>query len=467
MIRLIPANLDIDKHIKVNPPTTIKDFRIEHLLYLIDIISSVPATYKGMTMINGFTQLDSQELRRKCTNYKQYLDYLINTKVIKSDNHYIKTRKCKGYKLADEYSGILVEVAVEKRKSGRPKKIALKGNEINTVHLSKWYNEGLTIDGVLARQFIKTELERKKRFPLLKEVRENKYWENGINYKDEEKQYNYALHSIVKIEEALFNVHRDSNVKRLHSAITSLPTSLRNTLTYENKQLVSVDIKNSQPYIANILLTREFWTEENESRKNLRMKEIINSIRNKDGIIMYQYSDSSTTPEDVALFRECTSYGTFYETVAEKFQEIGLLTDASRDSFKKVILKTLYSSNRYSDIYKKTFMHLFPEVDRIFRLVKENDKSILPVLLQVIESDIVLDIIAKRITEEKPELFFITIHDSIITVDGCEAYIKRLIEEEMASIIGFAPTVEIEQLTVDKMRFNDSLLYKDYCSIAA
>jgi hypothetical protein len=65
-------------------------------------------------------------------------------------------------------------------------------------------------------------------------------------------------------------------------------------------------------------------------------------------------------------------------------------------------------------------------------------------LLQKIESTVILDQVVPRIEREIPELPIWTIHDSIMTVRGQEENIARMIREEAERIIGVAPTVDFE-----------------------
>ena len=60
------------------------------------------------------------------------------------------------------------------------------------------------------------------------------------------------------------------------------------------------------------------------------------------------------------------------------------------------------------------------------------------------ESKLILDKCCGRITKERPDLFIITIHDSIVTTKGNEEYIKQVIEEEALNYIGNKPKVEFE-----------------------
>jgi hypothetical protein len=64
--------------------------------------------------------------------------------------------------------------------------------------------------------------------------------------------------------------------------------------------------------------------------------------------------------------------------------------------------------------------------------------------LQRIESEIILNRVAKRIEIERPDLPLFTIHDSVVTSVGNELYIQFVMKEEMENAIGLSPNMKIE-----------------------
>lgn len=51
----------------------------------------------------------------------------------------------------------------------------------------------------------------------------------------------------------------DDTGNRLHTNLTNLPAEVRNFITYAGRPLVSIDIRNSQPYMSLALFERKFW----------------------------------------------------------------------------------------------------------------------------------------------------------------------------------------------------------------
>ena len=93
---------------------------------------------------------------------------------------------------------------------------------------------------------------------------------------------------------------------------------------------------------------------------------------------------------------------------------------------------------------KRIFKQLFPSVYDVFAKIKQKDKKMLPRILQSIESKLMLDIIAKRIADEYPNMPIFTIHESIVCPVGNENYVAGVIKDEMQKAIGMNPRVSFE-----------------------
>ncbi|MDD3962251.1 MAG: hypothetical protein WC155_06185 [Candidatus Cloacimonadales bacterium] len=108
----------------------------------------------------------------------------------------------------------------------------------------------------------------------------------------------------------------------------------------------------------------------------------------------------------------------------------------------------IYSSNQtYSQPSawaKRVFREHFPNVYEVFKNLKRGDHTRLAVLLQAIEAEIVLHRVAKRISRERRRLPIFTIHDSIVTTEGNEEYVKSVLEDEIRKAVGVAPQLSIE-----------------------
>ena len=89
-------------------------------------------------------------------------------------------------------------------------------------------------------------------------------------------------------------------------------------------------------------------------------------------------------------------------------------------------------------------------------MIKKNKSNLLPILLQRIESEIILNRVAKRIERERPELPIFTIHDSVVTTVGNELYIQCVMKDEMDKAINLRPNTEIEYWNSNEVSLHDN-----------
>src|ERR1035437_6456285 len=92
-------------------------------------------------------------------------------------------------------------------------------------------------------------------------------------------------------------------------------------------------------------------------------------------------------------------------------------------------------------------------------MIKKYDKTNFPRLLQTIESKLILHHVTKRIALEQPKLPLFTIHDSVVTTQGNELYVKSVLEEEMLKAIGYKPKLSLELWHPKNLQFKDQVSY--------
>src|SRR5690606_4264046 len=131
-------------------------------------------------------------------------------------------------------------------------------------YLTKWFNQNLKIDIDFVNYFLNEEFELKKHNKSLWESKKvYDYGKVKIKFKKPLEQLNHAKISAEKINREEYYMLHDDNVYRFHSNLTNMRSLLRNAITYDGQKLISIDIKNSQPYLSTILLSRSFWIEKN------------------------------------------------------------------------------------------------------------------------------------------------------------------------------------------------------------
>ncbi len=481
MKMFIPENLDIDKLLREKPPYLIEKFKRDNLIYIIHLISYIPATNKDLDIIKGFVPLHTPILKNRIRNYRAYLDYLLQNKILITDKWYIPGQKSIGYKFTTKYAEVkikMIQVADKvlinaiKQESRYAASIKKKYK-----HLIKWYNPEVQIDYDLALAFIEKDLERKINNPELRD-----YDEKTRSYKDPYLQYKCSLINIERIRSGEFALSVDDNVFRLHSVFSNLRSEIRNCISYGGRKLVSIDIKNSQPYLSTAILSQMFWKEPSlyevkqptaciykisKSFKQL----IFQKIKWFNSFIMWCKSAENQSGSDLQRYKTLVEQGVFYEYLEEEIgKELGI-GYRDRKKVKAAVFTVLFTDNRFLGQRKarpkKVFKTLFPTVYELFSLIKRSDKTNLPRLLQRLESHLILLVITKRIARERPKLPIFTIHDSIVTTEGNEEYVKQVVEQEMRMAIGIAPKLSIEFWEPANLKFRDGTLFYGDTVIAA
>lgn len=467
MVQFIPCNLDLDQILKLSPPSNISNFCKDKMIYIISLVTAIPATNKDLEIKNGFVPIHSTFLKSKVKNYRAYLDYLLTQKIFQTNNQYIVGKCSKGYKFSALYHTTVQGVKIYNRTLIQK----LKGQSIFSLnmkkkynHLLKWYNEDLQIDYDLALSFIKEDLNRKLKNPALRD-----FDKVTKKFKDPQQQYNSALLNLERIRSGEFYLSVDANVFRLHSAISNFRSELRHCISYGGRKLLSLDIKNSQPYLSTVLLNYLVWLAyiNNNLDNNNLLKVIIKDIKERlfnnnntiNSYVMLAQTAAMQPNSDLQRFITLVQQGKFYEYLEEQIgKELGIeYTD--RKKVKESVFQVLFTDNRFlgqEDAKpKRIFKNLFPTVYELFCRIKKLDKTNLPRLLQRLESHLMLLVISKRIAKERPTLPIFTIHDSIVTTEGNELYVQKVMLEELEKAIGFAPKFSIEGWNPTLLKFKD------------
>jgi len=432
----IPYNLEIETLVSQVPPS-FKPFKMDKLLYILSLIYLIP-TYNKDLKSEDFIPLNSTLLQEVVQNYKDYLNYLeCQIKIIESDNHYIKGMKSKGFRFVEQYR-TEVKIRPIQDFTLRKKLKIIENKKMSSCshlkYLTKWFNNGLEIDLDSVLMFLEEELKIKSEFPELIDIGKNNMLINPIN------QYNYSLISCEKISRGEFNLVQDDNVMRLHTNLSNLRSVLRNALTYKGEKLISINLKNSQPYLSTGLLNHN----------------IINNILNYNSCyyIMLGEKLKSFVNTGFDEYIGLVSSGDFYNYLEQKLAEKGIVFNSYK-SVKQTVFQVLFTDNRFIGQKeakpKRIFKELFPEVYEVFAEIKIKDKTLLPRVLQFVESKLFLERISLRLSKEYPKAPIFTIHDSVATTTQYVDSFKKIITEELEKAIGFTPKLHLEEWKLENM----------------
>lgn len=481
---LLPCNFDLKAHLEEFPLADYDfednyqkyglNFDEDKIFYILGLLSSIPAMNKDLIRDDGFVPINAAILKEAITDYRFYLNYLIATGVLECDPACKPQEYSRGYKFCEKYNRSKPRVHRYRKsldKNGHPKDVssiydkkykqAKNENPLsNYPYLAYWYEQKkINIDHVKAEQYADLLYEKKMKLGI-----DN--WDLNKDTgrkKDPTDQYRAILYNLEALKIHDYRALIDSNVHRLHSILTNMQKDYRSFLKYDDQQLVAVDIKNSQPYLACLLFNPEFWRE--NSTLTLNINTLPHNIKypflhkeTKESLsIMLVNLIQNLSNSAFDDYRSIVASGNMYEIVTEWVEnEKGI--KINRTKAKTAMFQILFSSNR-SNIEDENYWltryykEKFPAVMRVFRKIKqtlpalkvEKQYARLACLLQAIESEIILHRCCKRIWEEtKQQMPVFTVHDSIVTTCGNEGYVCAVMMEELEKCIGIAPALKCE-----------------------
>lgn len=443
----IPENLGIDKLLIERPPR-FKYYR-DCFVYLLHLIHDIPSRIKDFE--GEFTPFYSPLIQRRVYHYRKYLNYLLENNVIETDNHYNK-EICKsiGYAFHSNFETNIIPIEISKKTLIKSiltfidldnSPIEVEENQEFTInkdlnHITKWFNKNLTIDFNGAIKYLMNEYEIALKNKVKKRIANRKLCSRMI-----------VVHRIHK-GDLRFSV--DNSVGRLHTVLTQIKKELRQFISYNDKKLVAIDIKNSQPYLSSILFSK-FHFELNDCEKAIRHFNPI--FNNEDNYLRYKKILTELGEQkDTKEFIEIISNGYIYEYFGCALQnhsiiDLSLDPKIVRKKAKKALINLLFGENGYWHFqkYANVLKNTFPSIYEAYYILKYEKHNSLACFLQNLEAKLVLNKACKIISEDRPELEIFTIHDSIVTTEGNEEYVKRVLFNVLHQNIGLPPSLEIEK----------------------
>ena len=473
-----PENLDLDKLLVKNPPLNItlrnKEFIKDNIAYILHLITYLPSVKKDYDYEenDGFVPVNSTKLQKSgIHDYKEYFEYLESCNIILKDDSYSSGNYSKSIKFTDKYSFSKIKTYQIKKKT-LIKAILKNSEETNSLtqekypYLTKWWlSDKLYFDYPVAKAYLELKWKRDKEAFFKKyKMTEIEYYKIQQKKKKRDRlkedvkyptfQYNSALMLIDRLHRKQYILKIDATAGRFHTIFTQLPKWLKPFIKYDKKQLVGLDLTNSQPLLATTLLDKEVFNSN---------PILIDTIRKYNPhhhtTILVNLIEKIQNELDVLEYKKIVSEGQYYEKFGIILQENGLIPEdikETRGFAKTATFSSFFAPNfdyRYIEAmqhFKKTFPNvysIFSEIKYAVKGTKKKDKvhSALSVALQALEAELFLDKICKRINETNPNIPIFTIHDSVVTTVGYEDIVQQIIEEETYNTIRIKPKINIEK----------------------
>lgn len=412
------------------PASKLKKDKLMYLLHILIINSTQEKNcYEDKKTGLTYVRLNAKILKNVLGNrYKKYLDYWVDLGVVVGVDKYSRGNYSKSYALTTKYNQDF-----------------------------DWYT---ITDYVFKKALTKSEIDQNA-YPFLRTWIDNlKIDKAGATIKAEalkpltlrkRKSLQYAKYSRCKLNIENFNEKTtlfkvDDKGFRLHTKLTGCNKVLREYITFENQDLVEVDMSNSQFYFFLYLMDRNVWRKTQELR-NL-FKSYQEYILPKFTSIMFTIIDRIHISGEFEEYKKLVSEGKIYDHFLELFKK--QRPDTTRDGVKKLMIIAQFSMNRKRISMMKTlFKSRFPNIYQLTCSIKGNTNSsqekkhpILAVLLQRIESELILNRVCTHIKKERPDLPMFTIHDCLVTTAGNESYVDAILRDECFKLVGVFPTTK-------------------------
>lgn len=412
--------------------------RKENLYTIIDLIHRKLIYYKSDLQKNyGYSEIaiaQFKELIPSSDNLNDDIRFLIDHDLIMRNEFYRMGYNCKGYKIPKEYLGTPLPVIIQSDKlnkritNQKERYRRMKAKNVEFAKTEYYKNFKIDVNGANKAILEKAVAEIKDLCIKVNlnytesEIHDIIHCTNGYlkhralillrkeGNKLDDILHRYMVHTtrLNAINDGYLFFKRNKTNGRLDTNLTSLPSFLRPYIISEER-LMSIDIKNSQPYFLYPLL------------------------RNKPEI------------EKVELERyaELVINGTFYEYFEAKYKD-SFGFNRTRDQMKLICYKIYYSKNQSYLPYKKLFADSFPTIMEHINRTNSVQNNTLAIQLQTIESYSVLDVIMPLLAEKGIKPY--TIHDSYVCKESEAETIEKVFTEKLIELYGNAPKLKTDYI---------------------
>jgi hypothetical protein len=321
--------------------------------------------------------------------------------------------------------------------------------------ITKWFdNKRLQINVQKTHYFI--EFYRKELLSILDYTKdkltpiEHRIVENRIT-----QRANNMIRTVKMVKDGDFCLRKTGKDDRLHHTIGNLKKELRAFLTYDGQPLISLDVMASQPYLLTYAFTKEFY----EAGRVLTIFTVYAKLQTLIGtthlpvlnnIIMpvsyfQDYKDEGFTPLHFSNIDWTKDFYAMLIDIESQFGRSKKSVFKIRRQAKKAILFILYDKRNKNKPSVDLFGQLFPaEMHFINAINAVPGDAHLPILLQRLESRLMLDFVCKRISEVHPDAPIIPVHDCIFTTEKFADSVRSIMIETMTKLTGFAPGIKKE-----------------------
>jgi hypothetical protein len=454
---IIVPNLKLLNSVFDKDPPKEKGLNKEKLLYVISFVYYHQMKHHDSdSQDNGYGVTISSKMFQGilAKTYKQHFQYLCDNNILKMVSKHLVGVTSRIYLLNSEFLTNPGYCTIESFTFGRTLKRINKKPQHKYDYLEKWLKK-IDFDVEYATVFNNLMFESRKNYQPFQTIskKNRKRLSNPIS------QFAHGQVSILKMKDKDHSITIDKKGMRLHTHLTNCPKLLRNYITIGGQHLVSIDVKNRQPYMLLALLDpNNFKKNSDTSNPHLTIPTTLLSTYNIPSIIL-GHSSIIQASKEFQEYKKLVTSGKIYDDFVKSTKIDKKELDngfSKRDIVKFRFMLCFYSANNANSQGMKTlFRSKFPKIYALMCDLKEKDHTTLSILLQRVESILILDKICGRISTEFPRIPLLTIHDSVLTIPKYVDQVVKVINEETKKFIGIEPMLSIEDCSP---KINQALL---------
>lgn len=418
--------------------------KIQYCLYFIYLIESLSSRRKESLSNN--IRLNSVLLAKGIiSNFTRYKKFLIKNEFIQITGGYnVENGESFAFSISDKYLNVFNGYQKFRIKDITLLKKMNYNNSSLSEHQYNYLKEAKRIRPHLVKNFNhKLRIDLENAYEEIRDYPINKRRANSYTIYEYSRQ-NWSYKIPLKTD------------KRLHTILTRTNKKLLKYITYDNQKLAEVDIKTSQPFFLLCFLDVVYSDQKENEIKSFVSKFF--SVEQLNELVQIR-----PNIEELNRFKEIVLNKDFYSEISQnlelkkvdgKYLRIRRTDDKKiiidkyvtpRDLTKDLILEALYSKVRNPNSEVVYLRKKFPFIFSVINKIKSFDTHILfSKFLQNLEAYILLDVIAKKIKEEDPNLVLFSKHDSLITTENKVDFLHSKVQEHFFLINGFYNKVTIE-----------------------
>ena len=401
---------------------------------------------------------------------------LLDNDIIETDGTYLTNLKSYGYRIKREHiSDDLVKYPLGERISSAIENI-LKKNKVEVEELDE-IDEDVN-DDLLGQQFNLHSIKWDESvFDDLRSICYEILQNDSRRGKLKNNSILSVLHTCggllryiydVENRDFIYGVSPSNN--RYNTILTSAPKVLRSYLTLNDRGIVEVDMMTSQPYLLSTILNEKFekGTEQGYNLKTiypslLSLFELRRKVLSGLGLRIHEFFGCPFLENDIELikyFCDIDFTQDFYENVVDLGLELNIET--TRERVKKTIMNYLFNYNKnyrnnsqVIQILDIKYRGMFELIDSFHTFYKSKEFAL---LLQRVESYLVLRNVVPKILIHNNHIPVFTIHDCIITSPQYVEEVRDIMSNTISSITHKPVGLKTIQINPDRDKLMEYIL---------